>query len=129
MCTVGIIILITHQLIILTIHYSTVLEREPKIGTRHLDLYRLYLRVCEEGGYDLVSDTKAKPLMWRTIAGDFLGKSPHLAAQAFMVKSAYYRNLVYVLWSSRLSYTITALPYSSRLSYTITALPYSISHH
>lgn len=66
------------------------------MGTRHLDLHKLYLRVVEEGGYDLVSDTKAKPLMWRKIAEDFLGRSPHLAAQAFMVKSAYYKNLVYV---------------------------------
>lgn len=49
-----------------------------------------------EGGYDLCSDTKAKPLMWRKVAEEFLGKSPHLAAQAFMVKSAYYKNLVYV---------------------------------
>lgn len=64
------------------------------MGTRHLNLHKLYDRVVAEGGYDLVSDTKAKPLMWRKIAEEFLGKSPHLAAQAFMVKSAYYKNLV-----------------------------------
>ncbi|GAB7349327.1 hypothetical protein MBLNU459_g8464t1 [Dothideomycetes sp. NU459] len=69
-------------------------DPEPKVGTRHLDLHKLYERVVGEGGYDLVSDTKAKPLMWRKIAEEFLGKSPHLAAQAFMVKSAYYKNLV-----------------------------------
>jgi chromatin structure-remodeling complex subunit RSC9 len=50
--------------------------------------------VTEEGGYDLVSDTKAKPLAWRKLAEEFIGKTPHLAAQAFMVKSAYYKNLV-----------------------------------
>lgn len=61
---------------------------------RHIDLYKLYKRVMEEGGYDLVSDTKAKPLMWRKLAEEFIGKTPHLAAQAFMVKSAYYKNLV-----------------------------------
>lgn len=37
--------------------------------------------------------------MWRKVAEDFLGKSPHLAAQAFMVKSAYYKNLWYALRS------------------------------
>lgn len=53
----------------------------------------MYERVIGEGGYDLVSDTKARPLMWRKLAEEFLGKSPHLAAQAFQVKSAYYKNL------------------------------------
>lgn len=32
--------------------------------------------------------------MWRKFAEEFLGRSPHLAAQAFQVKSAYYKNLV-----------------------------------
>lgn len=74
--------------------HRTSFEAEPKVGTRHLDLRKLYDRVVEEGGYDLVSDTKAKPLMWRKVAEEFLGRGPHLAAQAFMVKSAYYKNLV-----------------------------------
>ncbi|KAL1306097.1 hypothetical protein AAFC00_004215 [Neodothiora populina] len=73
---------------------GTMFEATPKVGLRHLDLHKLYERVVAEGGYDLVSDTKAKPLMWRKVAEEFLGKSPHLAAQAFMVKSAYYKNLV-----------------------------------
>lgn len=32
--------------------------------------------------------------MWRKFAEEFLGKSAQLAAQAFQVKSAYYKNLV-----------------------------------
>lgn len=72
---------------------STFLEQEPKVGVRHVDLYRLYLRVVEEGGYDLVSDTKAKPLMWRRLAEEFIGKNQYTAAQAFQIKNVYYKNL------------------------------------
>ena len=72
-------------------------DPEPKVSVHYLNLMDLYNRVVEEGGYDLVSDTKAKPLMWRKFAEDFLGKSPHVTAQAFQVKSAYYKNLSYVL--------------------------------
>ena len=47
----------------------------------------------EEGGYDLVSDTKAKPLMWRRLAEEFVGKNQYTAAQAFQIKNVYYKNL------------------------------------
>ena len=72
----------------------TRLETEPKIGIRHVDLHKLYQRVVSEGGYDLCSDTKAKPLMWRKFAEEFIGKNPYTAAQAFQVKLVYYKNLV-----------------------------------
>lgn len=72
---------------------STNLELEPKVGPRHIDLYKLYDRVVGEGGYDLVSDTKAKPLMWRRLAEEFIGKNPYTAAQAFQIKNVYYKNL------------------------------------
>ncbi|KAF2267519.1 hypothetical protein CC78DRAFT_613955 [Lojkania enalia] len=72
---------------------GTHLDREPKIGTRHLDLLRLYKRVVEEGGYDKVSDTKNNKLAWRKLAGEFLPGSQNLTTQAFIVKSAYYKNL------------------------------------
>lgn len=75
---------------------STVLEREPKVGSRHIDLLRLWKRVNEEGGYDKVSDTKGNKLAWRRIAGEFLPNGPSLTTQAFLVKSTYYRNLAYV---------------------------------
>lgn len=65
----------------------------PKIGSRHIDLLRLWKRVNEEGGYDKVSDTKNNKLAWRRLAAEFLPGSPSLNTQAFLVKSAYYKNL------------------------------------
>ncbi|KAK0945515.1 Chromatin structure-remodeling complex protein rsc9 [Friedmanniomyces endolithicus] len=72
---------------------GTTLEAEPKVGVRHIDLLKLYKRVVEEGGYDLCSDTKAKPLMWRRLAEEFVGKNVYTAAQAFQIKNVYYKNL------------------------------------
>jgi chromatin structure-remodeling complex subunit RSC9 len=72
---------------------STHLDPEPKVGIRHIDLFKLYNRVVEEGGYDLVSDTKAKPLMWRKLAEEFVGRNQYTAAQAFQIKNVYYKNL------------------------------------
>ncbi|ORY13066.1 hypothetical protein BCR34DRAFT_562717 [Clohesyomyces aquaticus] len=72
---------------------GTTLDREPKVGNRHIDLLRLYKRVNDEGGYDKVSDTKGNKLAWRRLASEFLPGSPNLTTQAFLVKSAYYKNL------------------------------------
>ncbi|KAF2203584.1 hypothetical protein GQ43DRAFT_478934 [Delitschia confertaspora ATCC 74209] len=72
---------------------GTHLDREPKVGPRHIDLLKLYKRVLEEGGYDKVSDTKQTKLGWRRLAGEFLPGSNNLTTQAFLVKSAYYKNL------------------------------------
>ncbi|KAF2830587.1 hypothetical protein CC86DRAFT_452983 [Ophiobolus disseminans] len=72
---------------------GTVLEREPKVGSRHIDLLRLWKRVNDEGGYDKVSDIKGNKLAWRRIASEFLPSGPSLTTQAFLVKSTYYRNL------------------------------------
>ncbi|KAF2153151.1 hypothetical protein K461DRAFT_320851 [Myriangium duriaei CBS 260.36] len=72
---------------------GTYFEAEPKVGSRHINLLELYERILGEGGYDLVSDTKQRPLMWRKFAEEFIGKGPHIAAQAFQVKSCYYKNL------------------------------------
>lgn len=58
---------------------------------------RLYKRVNEEGGYDKVSDTKGNKLAWRRIASEFLPNSPSITTQAFLVKTAYYKNLAYVM--------------------------------
>lgn len=73
----------------------THLEREPKIGNRHIDLLRLYKRVVDEGGYDKVSDTKGNKLAWRRLASEFLPGSNTITTQAFILKSAYYKNLAY----------------------------------
>lgn len=51
--------------------------------------------MTEEGGYDKVSDTKGNKLAWRRVAGEFLPGSSNLTTQAFLVKSAYYKNLTY----------------------------------
>lgn len=75
------------------IRTKDVFEAAPKVSIHYLNLKDLYERIVEDGGYDSVSDTKARPLMWRKIAEEFVGRGPHVAAQAFQVKSAYYRNL------------------------------------
>jgi hypothetical protein len=74
---------------------STVLDREPKVGSRPIELLRLWKRVNEEGGYDKVSDIKGNKLAWRRIASEFLPNGPSLTTQAFLVKSTYYKNLAY----------------------------------
>jgi hypothetical protein len=68
----------------------TTLDREPKV-----DLLRLFKRVNDEGGYDKVSDTKNNKLAWRRLAADFLQDSSasQLTTQAFLIKTAYYKNL------------------------------------
>jgi hypothetical protein len=80
---------------VLTTTRRTILDREPKVGSRHVDLLRLYKRVIAEGGYDKVSDTKGNKLAWRRLAGEFLPGSSNLTTQAFLVKTAYYKNLAY----------------------------------
>ncbi|KAF2621615.1 hypothetical protein BU25DRAFT_443700 [Macroventuria anomochaeta] len=74
---------------------GTYLDREPKVANQHVDLLRLYKRVNEEGGYDKVSDTKNNKLAWRRLAADFLQDSSasQLTTQAFLIKTAYYKNL------------------------------------
>jgi chromatin structure-remodeling complex subunit RSC9 len=82
---------------------GTHFEAEPKVGPRHLDLLKLYQRVTEEGGYDKASDTKGNKLAWRRIAGEFLPGSSNVVQLAFLVKTAYYKNLAYgdpVLYAS-----------------------------
>ncbi|KAF2098187.1 hypothetical protein NA57DRAFT_57353 [Rhizodiscina lignyota] len=72
---------------------GTTLEREPKVANRHIDLLRLYKRVLEEGGYDRASDTRGNPLAWRRIASEFLPANAQVTTLAFLVKTAYYKNL------------------------------------
>ena len=40
-----------------------------------------------------MSDTKAKPLMWRRLAEEFIGKNQYTPAQAFQLKNVYYKYL------------------------------------
>jgi len=72
---------------------GTLLEREPRVAGRRINLLRLYKRVIAEGGYDKVSDIKGNKLAWRRIAAEFLPTGPSLTTQAFVIKTTYYKNL------------------------------------
>ena len=76
---------------------GTVLDAKPKVGPRHIDLMKLYKRVVEEGGYDHVSDTKGNKLAWRRIAQDFMPHNVNVVQMAFLLKTAYYKNLACVI--------------------------------
>ncbi|RDL37043.1 ARID-like protein [Venustampulla echinocandica] len=69
---------------------GTEFVREPKVGSRQIDLLKLFNIVMERGGYDKVSDEK---LAWRKLGQDFNLGSPNLPALAFALKSVYYKNL------------------------------------
>jgi chromatin structure-remodeling complex subunit RSC9 len=75
---------------------GTILDREARVGSRQIDLFKLWKRVNAEGGYDKVSDIKNNKLAWRRIASEYLPHGPSLTNQAFLVKSIYYRNLACV---------------------------------
>ena len=87
----------------------TYLDREPKVANQHIDLLRLYKRVNDEGGYDKVSDTKNNKLAWRRLAADFLQDSSatQLTTQAFLIKTAYYKNLACAFHFSRVRDMLT----------------------
>ncbi|KAI9765447.1 MAG: Chromatin structure-remodeling complex protein rsc9 [Geoglossum simile] len=69
---------------------GTILEHEPRVGNRHVDLLRLYKAVVERGGYDVVS---AEKLAWRSLGHHFNLGTSNLPALAFNLKTTYYRNL------------------------------------
>ncbi|EHK98919.1 putative Chromatin structure-remodeling complex subunit rsc9 [Glarea lozoyensis 74030] len=64
--------------------------REPRVGSRSIDLFKLYTMVMERGGYDKVSDEK---LAWRKLGQDFNLGTLNLPALAFSLKTVYYKNL------------------------------------
>jgi chromatin structure-remodeling complex subunit RSC9 len=95
---------------------GTIFEAQPKVGPRHVDLLKLYKKVIEEGGYDHVSDTKGNKLAWRRVAQEFMPHNVNVVQMAFLLKTAYYKNLAYVyttpttsrgywLWLFTLTYT------------------------
>jgi chromatin structure-remodeling complex subunit RSC9 len=73
--------------------YRTILDPNPKVGPRYIDLWKLYQRVLSEGGYDKASDTRGNKLAWRRIAAEFLPNNANIVQLAFQVKTAYYKNL------------------------------------
>lgn len=69
---------------------GTNFEPLPKVGTRFVDLKRLFDAVVESGGYDKVSEIK---LEWRKI-GDIINFGEKTdAAKAFGLKTVYYKYL------------------------------------
>ena len=69
----------------------TPFDPQPKVGTKHIDLLKLYKIVVEQGGYDAVSSEK---LLWRKLLTErFHINGPHLPAMAFGLKTAFYKNL------------------------------------
>lgn len=69
---------------------GTNFEPIPKVGTRLVDLKRLFDAVVEAGGYDKVSEIK---LAWRKV-GDAINFGEKTdAAKAFGLKTVYYKNL------------------------------------
>ena len=71
----------------------TSFDPRPKVGTRRVDLLRLYQRVVGLGGYDVVSDTKSQKLAWRSIGQEFNLGTTNLPALAFNLKTVYYKYL------------------------------------
>lgn len=72
------------------ITFRTTLDREPRVGSRHVNLLKLYRIVNARGGYDAVSGEK---LAWRKIGQEFNLGNNNLPALAFNLKSTYYKNL------------------------------------
>lgn len=69
---------------------GTRFDPEPKVGNGHLDLFKVFNHVVENGGYDKITDEK---LAWRTTAAQLGVYSTNEAAVAFSLKTAYYKNL------------------------------------
>ncbi|KAI9663570.1 MAG: Chromatin structure-remodeling complex protein rsc9 [Trizodia sp. TS-e1964] len=82
------------QLAVYHEHRGTSFDPEPRVGSRHVDLLKLYRAVNSRGGYDQVSSEK---LAWRKLGQDFALGTSNLPALAFNLKTAYYKNLALVL--------------------------------
>ncbi|KAI9844254.1 MAG: Chromatin structure-remodeling complex protein rsc9 [Thelocarpon superellum] len=69
---------------------GTNFDPRPRVGTRHIDLLRLFKAVVSKGGYDSVSSEK---LAWRKLGQEYALGATNLPALAFSMKTVYYRNL------------------------------------
>lgn len=69
---------------------GTSFDPEPKVGTTHLDLLRVFKHIVKNGGYDKVSDEK---LAWRRMASELYLYTNNEAATAFGLKEKFYKNL------------------------------------
>ncbi|KAI4196446.1 MAG: hypothetical protein LQ350_006541 [Teloschistes chrysophthalmus] len=69
---------------------GTILDPNPKVAGRPIDLHNLYNHVLGLGGYDAVS---AKKKGWREVAAMFGIANANAAAYAHALKTLYYKNL------------------------------------
>lgn len=69
---------------------GTELQREPRVGSKFINLQDLFRVVVERGGYDKISDEK---LAWRKLGQDWNLPANNLPALAFGLKTVYYKNL------------------------------------
>ncbi|KZF21073.1 hypothetical protein L228DRAFT_269475 [Xylona heveae TC161] len=72
---------------------TDVFDPEPKIGNRHADLFKLYKKITERGGYDKVSAEKGG---FREVGQEIklvIGPPSGHAQLSYQLKTAYYRNL------------------------------------
>ncbi|KAJ9151184.1 hypothetical protein NKR23_g3169 [Pleurostoma richardsiae] len=69
---------------------GTHFDPEPKVGTTHVDLLKVYKHIVAHGGYDQVTDEK---LAWRKMCNGLGLFSSNEAAAAFSLKTVYYKYL------------------------------------
>jgi chromatin structure-remodeling complex subunit RSC9 len=69
---------------------GTVFDPAPRVGSKHVDLLKLFNMVVERGGYDKVSDEK---LAWRKLGTEFNLGTANLPALAFGLKTIFYKYL------------------------------------
>jgi chromatin structure-remodeling complex subunit RSC9 len=69
---------------------GTTFDPAPRVGSKHVDLLKLFNIVIERGGYDKVSDEK---LAWRKLGSEFNLGSTNLPALAFSLKTTFYKYL------------------------------------
>ena len=84
---------LTSLLLLTRFSPRTVLEPQPRVNGKQINLHKLFNDVVERGGYDAVS---AEKLAWRKIGHGFGLGSSNAAAYAFLLKSVYKNNLAYV---------------------------------
>lgn len=69
------------------------LDVNPRVNGKSIDLYRLFYIVANRGGYDAVS---AEKLAWRKVGQEFNLGQTNAAAYAYTLKKVFYKNLAYV---------------------------------
>lgn len=69
---------------------GTTFDPAPRVGSKHVDLLKLFQIVVERGGYDAVSDEK---LAWRKLGTEFSLGTANLPALAFSLKTTFYKYL------------------------------------